>query len=1028
MQGPAPVDPPLVAEIGRLNVARSGALRLSIPLRHRRCTAHAPTDGSVARTTCEPSRNAEIAVRAGTIAARAAREGTATPTVDALHALALVDLLWPAAAGNSADRSIEKLRRAAQLDERSTDVLVDLGAAYAARAERTQSVLDLLDALDVTMNAIDRAPNDVAARFNLAMLCDRLGLDAQAGQAWRAYVSLDGSSEWAAEARAHLGAHRSPPSATLAEDASGDAIDTFVSASPEAARSLGWDRVLGDWGAAIQSGDDRRADRLLRFATVLGERLTVHGGDGSLAIETRTIAARRGDRRFVAHLAEAHRLYAAGRAQYLAPDYRAAAETFARAAAVAPASTPLHAWAQLFAGGSLVTTGRAAIAEPMLRTLATTADTIATPALAAQARWMFGIARAWSAHHQEALALFDAAAPLFLRAGEPENAGAVQYLAGARRASLGQRGTHEQMHRALLTLRGQRPTVWQHNVLYLWPEAVISAGLPRAAALIQDEDVVVAARLASPVFAVEARLGRVRTSRLTRRSAAVVQRDVDASDSAIRRLPPTVSRDRMQAELSLARALTMREGAPHRASLALDTAVAYFDSTHNAVRLLSAITLRAEVRLASGDEARATADLERALAMMVDQRAAITAAAYRNGFVDATRGIVDRLALLRLAGRDTVGALAILEKGRSSLRLTGKARPRSDTLLRVRETAVLDYALVGDTLLAWIVTDRGVTLVRTTVDRDRLLRTAERVRAEMELRAGADALRDDLTQLDAWLIAPLRARIGASGTPIVVVADGEIAGVPFAALFDRRARRYLVEDHAVAFASTLAEAARHADEARGDVPTRTLVVADPLFDQRAYPGLATLPSAGLEADSVAATYRLRGASVAIVRGARADRSGVVPALGHARIVHYAGHAIFDDERPERSFLVLASGRNGADDGSRLTAAEIERLDLGGVRLVVLSACETSRPVPSRSGGFAGLAGAFLTAGAEGVIGSVWRVDDRPTRALMMAFHRAYQTTEDGAGALRAAQLRLLRSTDASLRTPAAWAGFRYTGR
>jgi CHAT domain-containing protein len=123
--------------------------------------------------------------------------------------------------------------------------------------------------------------------------------------------------------------------------------------------------------------------------------------------------------------------------------------------------------------------------------------------------------------------------------------------------------------------------------------------------------------------------------------------------------------------------------------------------------------------------------------------------------------------------------------------------------------------------------------------------------------------------------------------------------------------------------------------------------------------------------------------------------------------------------------VLAPTRAG---GGRLGSAEIAGMDLRGVRLVVLSACQTLRGRQGRSGGFAGLAGAFLSAGAGGVVGTVWQVEDGSTQPLMAEFHRAWRASGDGAGALRQAQLHLLRSADPALRNPAAWAAFRYTGR
>jgi CHAT domain-containing protein len=139
-------------------------------------------------------------------------------------------------------------------------------------------------------------------------------------------------------------------------------------------------------------------------------------------------------------------------------------------------------------------------------------------------------------------------------------------------------------------------------------------------------------------------------------------------------------------------------------------------------------------------------------------------------------------------------------------------------------------------------------------------------------------------------------------------------------------------------------------------------------------------------------------------------------------VHYAGHAVFDDARPDRSMLLLAADA-GAAVGAALTSADIARLDLRGVRLVVLSACESSRPRPG-AGGFEGLTGALLAAGAGGVVGSLWKVDDQATRELMTEFHRAYRRGASGAHALRAAQLRLIRSSGAA---PFAWAPFRFAG-
>jgi CHAT domain-containing protein len=63
-----------------------------------------------------------------------------------------------------------------------------------------------------------------------------------------------------------------------------------------------------------------------------------------------------------------------------------------------------------------------------------------------------------------------------------------------------------------------------------------------------------------------------------------------------------------------------------------------------------------------------------------------------------------------------------------------------------------------------------------------------------------------------------------------------------------------------------------------------------------------------------------------------------------------------------------------------------------------------------------------------VLGSLWRIDDQHARSVMDAFHRRYRLHEDGPRALREAQLQMLQSPDPALRSPAAWAGYRYAGR
>ena len=130
-----------------------------------------------------------------------------------------------------------------------------------------------------------------------------------------------------------------------------------------------------------------------------------------------------------------------------------------------------------------------------------------------------------------------------------------------------------------------------------------------------------------------------------------------------------------------------------------------------------------------------------------------------------------------------------------------------------------------------------------------------------------------------------------------------------------------------------------------------------------------------------------------------------------------------------SGLVCAGANNpaveGRDDGF-LTAEEVGWLNLSGVQLVVLSACETGLGESRAGEGLLGLRRSFLLAGAKTVISSLWSVPDQSTADLMDLFYRnLWQRGMGRHESLRAAQLELLERNKASGRgaDPASWGAF-----
>jgi CHAT domain-containing protein len=1004
-----PIDHALLERLADARLPRAIQPRLSVDVVHHPCEL-APTAGEVVPSAvCSGTRYSVKALgRARELAGEVRRRLRLRADPEALHADALVELLTVSAGSRSVNRVVEKLERVQRLQP-SADLLADLSAAYLVRAGLSDRPADLIAALDAAHHALSLDSTHAVARFNAALVEERIGLHHVAAQDRKAYLVLDPASPWAAEARdAARPKERTPPSMPDVVDA--DSADRFVARNAQKAREVVLDSLMPAWGTAVLAGDSVEADRLLRRAELLGAALLRRrGGDGTaadLAVAARSV----GPGGATETLALAHLRFRAARAAFAARRFSEAEPWFAEADRRAGASPALRSWARYY---SLVMGHYRAgeDASALYSTLLASADTLRHPAFAGRLLHSMTTVAGRRGMFAEALEQARRAERLLLRAGERENAAAVQMLASEDAYHLGDAdGGARWMLRALSVLRHGGSPQWLHNLLAVVAEGAGRAGLPYAAARLLDEDVA-ALTDAGPHLRVEARLRRAAArARLGRTSNA--REDIAAGTSLLDSLPEPRNREWSQQDLRLA--TVMLDPRPEPATLArIDSVVGFFDHPDGVTRLVEALGIRADIRRAVGDVVGAEADLDSLSRMLQRRSGLVRSPSLRASMLETGRGVADRLAMLHVRAGRPRAALEAVERGRSPL----LARPSAwgQESAASAESVTASLALVGDTLLAWAFVGDSLQFRMDMLPQDELRRRIEEVTAGLEGGVEKSYASEALAALQAVLL-PLFGPLPA-GADLVLVTDGELARIPFAALRGPGGR-YLLEDRVVRVAATLAEAALPPAPRLSDASQAVFVAAE--FDRRRYPWLDPLPEALAEVREAAAAYPHH----LLVTGMDATPSRVRAAFRGAAVVHVAGHAVFDDVRPWRSFLVLApeSGRDV------MYADELETMDLGSVRLLILSACETQRGSAGRATGMAGLTAAAMGAGADGVIGSLWRVEDRQTRALMTVLHNAYRLTGDGAAALREAQLSLLGSSDATLRSPAAWAGFRYAGR
>ena len=125
----------------------------------------------------------------------------------------------------------------------------------------------------------------------------------------------------------------------------------------------------------------------------------------------------------------------------------------------------------------------------------------------------------------------------------------------------------------------------------------------------------------------------------------------------------------------------------------------------------------------------------------------------------------------------------------------------------------------------------------------------------------------------------------------------------------------------------------------------------------------------------------------------------------------ANHILNGDSIPEN-----------VEDGI-LTAKEIADVDLRGLDLVVLSACQTGLGDISQGEGVFGLQRGFKKAGANSILMSLWEVNDEATQILMTQFYKNLVSGQSKRQSLRSAQRYLREYDSGQYDKPEYWAAF-----
>jgi tetratricopeptide (TPR) repeat protein len=265
---------------------------------------------------------------------------------------------------------------------------------------------------------------------------------------------------------------------------------------------------------------------------------------------------------------------------------------------------------------------------------------------------------------------------------------------------------------------------------------------------------------------------------------------------------------------------------------------------------------------------------------------------------------------------------------------------------------------------------------------------------------------------------------------IIVVPDGLLGAVPFEVLGEPGSPSLLIENHDITYLPSARFVLRErAPAAKWRPPWRTQLVAfgdPPVEATDMLAGAARWQRLTASAGEVASIAHLLAGRSRIHLNADA-RKRYLKGRGveGVPLVHFSTHAVVDDENPDRSRILLAPDSPAAPN-DYLFESEVYDLDLNGVDLATISACDTARGKLIRGEGIEAFSRAFLAAGSAATVTSQWRVPDQPTADFMTQLYYYIARGQSKAEALQSAKLRFLRSKTA-LAHPRYWAAFVLNG-
>lgn len=344
--------------------------------------------------------------------------------------------------------------------------------------------------------------------------------------------------------------------------------------------------------------------------------------------------------------------------------------------------------------------------------------------------------------------------------------------------------------------------------------------------------------------------------------------------------------------------------------------------------------------------------------------------------------------------------------------------------------AIVEFFVSPKNTSVWCITGNQVRAAEIPIPEKELNRMVQGVRRKISDHRDdeKDALKKSLGEIYQKLLEPVAAEFK-DKKRLVIVPHGILHYLPFASLVDGKGQflvesyEILTEPSASAFVLFRKRTQQRSQDlmgfALGNISSEgspSVKAESPFLPDEVRSGLSPLPGTKVELEKINEAFTGANRKSRCLVEQQFKAATVESLVKDAGFIHFATHGVVTSSGNGRYSGLLAP------DGY-IYVADIFNWTLSS-DMVVLSACSTALGQRSEGDDVVSLSRAFMQAGTDNLVATLWSVQDEATRDLMIEFYKNILAGQSKAEALKNAQIKIMKSYP----HPCYWSPFVLSGK